>query len=136
MRAYATKDGYVFWGHDAHDIVSQMRRSDFMTEHESNRAYIREVASRIRDMEGEQTTRGLFRATEEEFLIRLTELGMLEEVTADYECPIVHGFCSSRKDSCEGEHAYCWIKKQETAGSFPVEEDEIPYEDGDSHEND
>jgi hypothetical protein len=128
MIAFATKDGHIFWGENEYDIVCQMRRSDFLEEFNSNRIYMTKVAARLRNKFDGGEARGLHGVSERDFLHKLVELGFLDEVTQQYECPMVHCFCSSRQPSCEGDNAYCWIKKQETD---VIWEDEVNEEEND-----
>jgi hypothetical protein len=108
-----------------------MRRADFLGGYESNRAFMKTVAARIIQQLGSRIGRGLGELDEEDFLLKLTELEYLTEVTGDYECPIVHSFCNSRKDSCEGLNGYCWIKKQENGVAPTTMEDESDEDDED-----
>jgi len=114
MKAFATIDGHLFWGQDAHAVVSVMRKTDFVTQHDSNRSYMKSVYNRLKQRHSVEELRGLGRPNESVFLEKLAQLEYIVEVTDDYECPIVHSFCNSRRNSCEGENAYCWLKKQDT----------------------
>lgn len=112
MKAYATEDGFVFWGRDAYDVVSKMRRADIFRDHESNMAYMGVIAERVRGMSDDHAR--LFHFTDEkEFLESLARLGFLTEITKAYACPIAHAYCNSRRPSCTGDRGYCWLKKQE-----------------------
>ena len=112
MKAYLTKDGFVFWGRTAYDIVSRMRRADIFHDHESNADYMETVAERVKEMKEDDYLRF---TNEEEFLKELVGFDLLTEVTKTHECPIAHTFCSSPRSSCSGDKAYCWLKKQESS---------------------
>ena len=114
MLAYATRDGYIYWGMSPVEIVDKMRKSEFAFEpHNTNRAYIRSVARRIRDMSGREAAVGMAAMGEQTFLARLVELEYMQTVEGEFDCPIAHVFCMQRRTECSRPDNPCWLKKQE-----------------------
>lgn len=108
MKAYATQDGFVYWGATDIEIVTKMRRAAFFSRFSSNRAFMREVLKRFRDRFNGRVPN---ERPEEEFVRLLVAEGVLVDVGNRFECPITHAFCEGRRESCEQE---CWMKTQRT----------------------
>lgn len=113
MEAYATPDGYVYWGLHAIDIVDKMRKGEFsLPAYPTNRIYIQAVARRIRDASS-TNARGMARMNEQQFLDRLVELEFLHRVEGQFECPLAQTLCTQIRPECSRPNAVCWLKKQE-----------------------
>ena len=111
---FATRDGYLFWGDSAIDVVDKMRKSEFsFGAHVTNRKYIRAIARRIREQQGSVAANGIASMNEADFLQALVGLGLLVVVDTVATCPLAHTVCLQRQASCSRPNATCWLLKVE-----------------------
>ena len=114
LLVFATRDGYLFWGESAIDVVDKMRKSEFSVEpHGTNRKYIRAIARRIREQHGAQAANGIAAMNEDDFIQALVGLGLVSVVERPATCPLAHTVCLQQQPSCFRPNATCWLMKVE-----------------------